>query len=114
MKDCMTTFTGLQFNAFEPEADKIRIEDIAHALSMMVRANGHFPPSCAGTVGSGFTGFTVSGFCTSGLGTEAFASFLGASSPPLRAKKAPPPPSTTTAAPMMTHFPMPLSATITC
>lgn len=43
MKDCMTTFTGLQFNAFEPEADKIRIEDIAHALSMMVRANGHFP-----------------------------------------------------------------------
>lgn len=41
MKDCMTTFTGLQFNAFEPEADKICIEDIAHALSMMVRANGH-------------------------------------------------------------------------
>lgn len=43
MKDCITTFTGLQFNAFEPEADKICIEDIAHALSMMVRANGHFP-----------------------------------------------------------------------
>ena len=41
MKDCMTTFTGLQFNAFEPEADKIRIEDIAHALSMLCRGNGH-------------------------------------------------------------------------
>ena len=30
-------------DTFEPEEDKIRIEDIAHALSMMTRANGHFP-----------------------------------------------------------------------
>ena len=43
MKDCMTTFTKVQFNTFEPEENKLRIEDIAHALSMMVRANGHFP-----------------------------------------------------------------------
>ena len=39
----MTTFTKVQFNTFEPEENKLRIEDIAHALSMMVRANGHFP-----------------------------------------------------------------------
>ena len=43
MKDCMTTYTKVQFNTFEPEEDKLCIEDIAHALSMMVRANGHFP-----------------------------------------------------------------------
>ena len=43
MKDCLTTYTKVQFNTFEPEEDKIRIEDIAHALSMMTRANGHFP-----------------------------------------------------------------------
>ena len=43
MKDCMTTYTKVQFNTFEPEEDKLCIEDIAHALSMKVRANGHFP-----------------------------------------------------------------------
>lgn len=43
MKDCMTTYTKVQFNTFEPEEDKLCIEGIAHALSMMVRANGHFP-----------------------------------------------------------------------
>ena len=43
MKDCLTTYTKVQFNTFEPEADKIRMEDIAHALSVMTRANGHFP-----------------------------------------------------------------------
>lgn len=43
MKDCITTYTKIQFNTFEPEENKICIEDIAHALSMMTRANGHFP-----------------------------------------------------------------------
>ncbi len=43
MKDCITTFTKIQFNTFNPEAEKICIEDIAHALSMMPRAGGHFP-----------------------------------------------------------------------
>lgn len=43
MKGCMTTYTRIQFNSFEPEEEKICIEDIAHALSMMTRANGHFP-----------------------------------------------------------------------
>ena len=37
-KDCLTTFSKVDFNTFEPEEDKIRIEDIAHALSMMTRA----------------------------------------------------------------------------
>lgn len=43
MKDCLTTYTGVYFDTFAPEEDKIRIEDIAHALSLMTRANGHFP-----------------------------------------------------------------------
>lgn len=43
MKDCITTYTKIQFNTFSPEIEKISIEDIAHALSMMTRANGHFP-----------------------------------------------------------------------
>ena len=43
MKECITTYTKIQFNTFEPEEDKIAIEDIAHALSMMTRANGRFP-----------------------------------------------------------------------
>lgn len=43
MKDCLRTYTGGSFDTFEPEMDMIRIEDIAHALSMMTRANGHFP-----------------------------------------------------------------------
>ena len=30
-KDCLTTFSKVDFNTFEPEEDKIRIEDIAHA-----------------------------------------------------------------------------------
>ena len=34
-KDCLTTFSKVDFNTFEPEEDKIRIEDIAHALSMI-------------------------------------------------------------------------------
>ncbi len=43
MKKCITTYTKKQFDTFNPEEDMIVIEDIAHALSMMVRANGHFP-----------------------------------------------------------------------
>ncbi|MDD5017646.1 MAG: phosphohydrolase [Eubacteriales bacterium] len=35
------TYTGLYLDPFEIRPDDIRIEDIAHALSMMTRANGH-------------------------------------------------------------------------
>lgn len=33
---------GEDFNPFAPDANKIHIKDIAHALSLMCRANGHF------------------------------------------------------------------------
>ncbi len=37
------TFTGKMFDPIHPESDLIDIRDIAHALSMLARANGHFP-----------------------------------------------------------------------
>jgi len=39
--DWMQTYTGRQFWPIDPRADEIHIEDIAHALSMMCRYNGH-------------------------------------------------------------------------
>lgn len=36
------TYTGIMFDPLEPNMDLIRIEDIAHALAMLCRANGHF------------------------------------------------------------------------
>lgn len=36
------TFTGMMFDPLIPDPDKINIRDIAHALSMLCRANGHF------------------------------------------------------------------------
>lgn len=41
MADYITTYTGIHFYPLEPEADKIYIEDIAHALSLLCRGNGH-------------------------------------------------------------------------
>ena len=41
-KNVISTFTGLDFNVVEPKESDIKIEDIAHALSLMCRANGHF------------------------------------------------------------------------
>ena len=35
------TYTGIMFDPLEPNMDLIRIEDIAHALAMLCRANGH-------------------------------------------------------------------------
>lgn len=37
------TYTGLFMDPLAPEPEQVRIEDIAHALSMISRANGHFP-----------------------------------------------------------------------
>ena len=37
------TYTGIEIDPFHPEASKIDIRDIAHALSLLTRANGHFP-----------------------------------------------------------------------
>ncbi|MGI6075407.1 MAG: phosphohydrolase [Pyramidobacter sp.] len=37
----ITTFTGLHIDPLEPDISLIRLEDIAHALSRLCRANGH-------------------------------------------------------------------------
>ena len=36
------TYTGIMFDPLEPNTDLIRIEDIAHALAMLCRANEPF------------------------------------------------------------------------
>ena len=36
------TYTGIMFDPVKPFEEGIKIEDIAHALSMLCRANGHF------------------------------------------------------------------------
>jgi len=38
----ITTYTGEDFTPIAPNTDQIHFEDIAHALSLMCRANGHF------------------------------------------------------------------------
>lgn len=43
MSEHITTANKIHFKPLEPEKEKIIIEDIAHALSLMTRANGHFP-----------------------------------------------------------------------
>jgi hypothetical protein len=37
----IVTFMGEEFTPLDPDIDKIHIEDIAHALSLLCRANGH-------------------------------------------------------------------------
>lgn len=39
--DWIQTYTGARFYPLEPDADLIRIEDIAHSLSMQCRYTGH-------------------------------------------------------------------------
>ncbi|MBQ9155432.1 MAG: hypothetical protein IJ137_01480 [Eubacterium sp.] len=41
MSNHITTYTGLYFEPTNPDGSKICIEDIAHALSMTCRGNGH-------------------------------------------------------------------------
>lgn len=43
MKSRITTYTKIDFDALSPSMEDFRIEDMAHALSMMARANGHYP-----------------------------------------------------------------------
>ncbi len=42
MTDYITTYSKIKFRPLEPVAEDIRIEDIAHSLSMLCRANGHY------------------------------------------------------------------------
>ena len=39
--DWIQTFSGVEFYPLDPRPDEIRIEDIAHALSMLCRFTGH-------------------------------------------------------------------------
>ena len=41
MASYIRTYTGVRFVPTEPEKEKIQIEDIAHALPMLCRGNGH-------------------------------------------------------------------------
>ena len=41
MGEFITTYTGKHFEPTNPDPELIRIEDIAHALSMICRGNGH-------------------------------------------------------------------------
>lgn len=43
MADYISTFTKIHFTPLTPKKEEISIQDIAHALSLMCRANGHFP-----------------------------------------------------------------------
>lgn len=42
-EDYITTWNKIHFTPLDPRQEDILIEDIAHALSLMSRANGHFP-----------------------------------------------------------------------
>lgn len=39
----ITTYNKIHFTPLEPQKEQILAEDIAHAQSLMTRANGHFP-----------------------------------------------------------------------
>ena len=39
--DCITTYTGIHMNPLDPKPEDFRIEDIAHALPLICRGNGH-------------------------------------------------------------------------
>ena len=41
MAECILTYSGIRFYPLEPVKEDIKIEDIAHSLSLMTRANGH-------------------------------------------------------------------------
>lgn len=41
MSDYILTYSKIKFYPLEPAKEDIKIEDIAHSLSLMTRANGH-------------------------------------------------------------------------
>ncbi len=43
MKSGILTYSKIKFDTLDPKPENILIEDIAHALSMLTRANGHLP-----------------------------------------------------------------------
>ena len=49
MSDYILTYSKIKFYPLEPVMEDIKIEDIAHSLSLMTRANGHFRPFLLGS-----------------------------------------------------------------
>ncbi len=43
MNNGILTYSKIRFDTLDPKPENILIEDIAHALSMLTRANGHLP-----------------------------------------------------------------------
>lgn len=43
MADYITTYSKIHMTPLDPKPEQIDIRDIAHALSLLSRANGHFP-----------------------------------------------------------------------
>lgn len=43
MAQYITTYSKIHFFPLEPDREQIEIKDIAHSLSLLCRANGHFP-----------------------------------------------------------------------
>lgn len=43
MTQYITTYSKIHFFPLEPDREQISIKDIAHSLSLLCRANGHFP-----------------------------------------------------------------------
>lgn len=43
MAEYITTYSKIHFFPLQPDRTQIAIEDIAHSLSLLCRANGHFP-----------------------------------------------------------------------
>lgn len=41
MSSCITTYSGKRIDPLDPDADEICVLDIAHALSLLCRGNGH-------------------------------------------------------------------------
>lgn len=41
-ENAILTYTNVMFYPLDPRAEEVKLEDIAHALSQMCRANGHF------------------------------------------------------------------------
>ena len=41
MSDYITTYTGTHIDPADPDPEAISIRDIAHALSLICRGNGH-------------------------------------------------------------------------
>jgi len=42
MEDYIITFSGIRFTPLSPDSKAVRLLDIAHSLSLLCRANGHF------------------------------------------------------------------------